>query len=166
MNIEIREMDKTLAPKAKALVFNVFKWMDIPEKMSFWVHKHQNNRLLKLFMRLIGGSAFSRYWVALDDRGEVCGTTGLYTEKSDENEALWLSWFCVDPRYRGAGIGKKLLEFSVDMAKSYDKKYLRLYTSTDESEADAQFLYEKYEFKVVKTEELPAYTIVYRERAL
>ena len=117
-------------------------------------------------MNMFGISSLLHFWVAINDNKEVYGTTGLYTYKKDENEAVWLSWFCVDPAQRGKGIGKQLIEYSIDMAKKYNKKYFRLYTSNDPNEQAAQNLYEKYGFKIVKTKKKHVYTEIYRELEL
>ncbi|MCL2377486.1 MAG: GNAT family N-acetyltransferase [Defluviitaleaceae bacterium] len=162
----IIELDKARIPQAKALVAQVFRHQDLTERMSFWAYKHQSTPVVKTLLKLYGYMAVFRYWVALNENDEICGTTGLYAEKDDFHEALWLSWFCVNPNMRGQGIGKQLLEFSIDTAREYKKKYLRLYTSDDPNEAAAQFLYEKYGFRIVRTEKKRGYTLLYRELAL
>jgi GNAT superfamily N-acetyltransferase len=92
-------------------------------------------------------------WVALDtDTDRVIGTVGVYTYRKDNNEACWLSWFCVDSGFRALGIGKKLLQFAIQLARQAGKKYLRLYTSTHPSEATAQSLYEKSGFQITGRE--------------
>jgi len=91
-------------------------------------------------------------WVALDADNRVIGTVGVYTYRKDSNEAYWLSWFCVDSGFRGNGIGKKLLQFAIQLARQAGKKYLRLYTSTHPSEATAQSLYEKSGFQITGRE--------------
>ena len=164
--IEIKEVDELWFEKAKALVFGVFKYMDFPERMSFWIYKNQGNACVKMLMKLCGYTSAMKYWVAVDENEDVCGITGLYGNKSDKDEALWLSWFCVNPKHRGRGIGKQLIEFSIEEAKKHRKKYLRLYTSDDANEADAQFLYEQYGFKIFKREEKAGYTLIYREKEL
>ena len=135
--VKIVELDNDMIPQAKALVAKVFTSQDFVEGISFWVYKHRANPLIKLAMKLYGAMSVYRYWVALNENGDIIGTTGLYSEKDDFHEAIWLSWFCVDPDVRGQGIGKQLIEFSIEMARSYGKKYLRLYTSDDPNEAAA-----------------------------
>ena len=164
--IRIVELDNAMIPEAKALVDKVFPEQDTVERLSFWVYKHRRNPLMKGMLKLSGSMSVYRYWVALNQEGKICGTTGLYSEKEDFHEAIWLSWFCVDPAARGQGIGKELIEFSIDKARGYGKKYLRLYTSDDPNEAAAQFLYEKYGFKVVGTDKKRTHTLIYRERVL
>jgi len=155
-----------MIPHAKALVARVFPHQDLTERMSFWAYRYKDNPAAKVLLKLSGYTSLLKYWVALDENDKVCGTTGLYSEKNDFHEAIWLSWFCVDPDMRGRGIGKQLIEFSIETARGYKKKYLRLYTSDDPNEAAAQFLYEKYGFNIVRTEKKRGYTLMYRERAL
>jgi GNAT superfamily N-acetyltransferase len=103
-------------------------------------------------------------WVALDtDTDRVIGTVGVYTYRKDNNEACWLSWFCVDSGFRALGIGKKLLQFAIQLARQAGKKYLRLYTSTHPSEANAHALYEKCGFRITGKKSWKECDIVYLE---
>lgn len=58
---------------------------------------------------------------------EPVGVTGLY-EIPEYTDTIWLSWFGLKKEYRKAGYGKQLLEYTIKIAKEYNKKYLRLYT--------------------------------------
>ena len=97
----------------------------------------------------------SRYWLAVDKNGNVLGTTGLYESGKDASEAAWLGWMSVRSAYRGQGIGKLLVEHSIEQAKLDGKQYLRLYTSTARGEKTAQSLYEKHGLKIVGSEPHP-----------
>ena len=165
-DITIVPLEYDMIPQAKALVARVFKHQDLTERLSFWVYKHRDKSLMKTVLKMFGSMAVYQYWVALNQHREICGTTGLYSEKADLHEALWLSWFCVHPDMRGQGIGKQLIEFSIEEARRRNAKYLRLYTSDDPNEAAAQFLYEQYGFKITRTEKKLTHTIIYRERLL
>lgn len=165
LTIKITELADEDIPQAKALVARVFPYQDFTERISFWAHRHRRNPVMRLILKIYGMEV-SQYWVAVDETGEICGTTGLYSEKDDISEALWLSWFCVAPEKRGLGIGKMLLEFSIKTAKDQNKKYLRLYTSDDPGEAAAQPLYEKYGFKITKKEKAKDHVLIYREKNL
>jgi len=103
-----------------------------------------------------------KYWVIVEDT--VIATTGMY-ELLEDKDAYWAGWMCVDPEFRRRGLGRKLLEFVVDLAKKAGKKYVRLYTSTDPNEAAAQKLYEKRGFKEYKREPEPGtiYERIYRQ---
>ena len=164
--IKIIEAEGIILDKVKKLVDKVFIWQDLSERMTFWVYKRQNNPFVRLLMRLGGVSSMGTIWAAVNNNDDVCGTTGLYMYKKDEKEAVWLCWFCVDPEHRGQGIGKYLLEFSIEKARESGKAYLRLYTSDDPSEAAAQQLYEKYGLAVVKKEKHGSDTYLYRELKL
>ncbi|MDP3445520.1 MAG: GNAT family N-acetyltransferase [Ignavibacteria bacterium] len=93
------------------------------------------------------------YWTAIDPLTQnVVGLVGLYTENDDEDDTVWLGWYCVDSRYRGHKIGSKLLELAINEAKAQNKKYLNLYTTTDDEYATACVQYEKIGFKHYKSE--------------
>jgi ribosomal protein S18 acetylase RimI-like enzyme len=128
--------------------------------------KHQKYYFVKKLIRLFGVSSISNFWVALNEDNDVIGTTGIYTYTKEDREAIWLAWFCVDPNQRGKGIGKQLIEHSIKVAKKYDKKFFRLYTTDDPNERAAQSLYEKYGFREVKREKKLFYEKIYRELEL
>ena len=161
--VNIVELDESTLVKTEKLVSKVFPAMDIPEKLSFWAYKHRENRIVKILMKLCGVSSLLKFFAAIDENGEVRGTTGFYSYTKDDKEAIWLAWFCVDPEARGKGIGKQLIEYSIDEGRKYNKKYFRLYTSTDKNEAAAQHLYEKYGFKIKTQKKTLFYTKIIRE---
>ena len=163
IKVKIVESQGVLLDEVEKLVAKVFPLRDIPERMSFWVYRRQNNPIVRMLMRIGGVSSIPNIWAAINSDGNVCGTTGLYVYKKDEHEAMWLSWYCVDPKQRGQGIGKMLIEFSIEKAKECSKDFLRLYTSDHPSEAAAQGLYEKYGFVVFKKEKYGSDTYLYRE---
>lgn len=164
--IQIVKLEDPLIKKTDKLVSKVFPFRSLSERLTFWAFKNQNSGLVKKLIKFFGVSSLSNFWVAIDENNNVLGTTGIYTYIKDENEAIWLAWFCVDPEQRGKGIGKKLIEYSINMAREYKKKYFRLYTSNDPNETAAQNLYEKYGFKVIKKKKKLFYTKIYRELVL
>jgi GNAT superfamily N-acetyltransferase len=164
--IKIIKADDAILEKVIKLVFTVFPAMGLPERLSFWAYKHQRNMFVKILMRLTGISSLLNVWAAIDENDELCGTTGLYTYAKDKHEAVWLFWFCVSPDHRGQGIGEKMLAFSIEQAKCYDKKYLRLYTTDEQYMASAQNLYEKMGFKIKKEKKRRHYTILIKELEL
>jgi len=165
--MKIIKLENDRIKDAKNLVFGVFgRGMDLSELTSFLIYKHKDKLFTKLLMKIFGYTDLLEYYVAVDENDHLCGTTGFYSNKEDEDVAIWLSWFCVDPEYRGRGIAKQLIEFSIEEAKRRGYKCFRLYTSDDPNEANAQFLYEKYGFKVTGEEQKNGYTIFYREKLL
>ena len=87
-----------------------------------------------------------KYWIVYNEEN-IVAITGLYSDFdiSDTN-SIWLGWFGVSPEYRKQGIGKKVLEFTINeaykLAEKYPIKFFRLYTSDTENK-EAQFLYSK-----------------------
>ena len=55
------------------------------------------------------------------------GVTGIY-EIPEYSDTVWLSWFGIKKEYRKLGYGKQILDYTIEMAKTLNKKYLRLYT--------------------------------------
>lgn len=164
--IQIVKVDDSLIKKAETLVSNVFLSRNLKERLSFWAFKHQHHWIVKKIMHLSGVYSISNFWVALDDHKTVVGTTGLYTCVKDKHEAIWLAWLCVDPKRRGEGIGKQLIEYSIKIAKNHGKKYFRLYTSSSPDRKAAQELYEAYGFKVIKRKKRLRHTRIFRELVL
>ncbi len=89
------------------------------------------------------------YWVAVEkETNKVVGTTGIYERVGDPLDLCWLGWYCVDPAYRGHGIGKQLLDFTLDYARSNGMKKMMLYTSTDPAEHRAYEMYTRRGFVI------------------
>lgn len=55
------------------------------------------------------------------------GVVGLYDIPS-YNDTIWLSWFGVLKEYRFKGYGKQIFSDILEIAKQYNKKFLRLFT--------------------------------------
>lgn len=109
-----------------------------------------------------------QYWLAVDASDKIIGSVGLYERNEDGGEAYWVAWFGVLPEMRRKGVGKKLLEFVIEITRNAGKKYLRLYTSTSPQEETAQMVYEKNGFKETGREKFPhkRNTTIYRELEL
>lgn len=55
------------------------------------------------------------------------GVVGLY-DIMGYNDTVWLSWFGVLKEYRFKGYGKQIFNDILEIAKQYNKKFLRLFT--------------------------------------
>ena len=99
------------------------------------------------------------YFVLVNEGGKIIGVTGLFN-RSVEPETAWLAWFCIDPKERGMGYGKQLLNFTVDRAQMYGYEYLKIYTDQAES-PEAQSLYKKVGFEDVGVIQDPADEMIY-----
>ena len=136
------------------------------ERFSFFAIKYPESIAGRLLMSLAGVKDKVAFDVYVDEGNEVIGTTGLYRYKKDANEAVWVAWFCVDPKARGRGIGQALIDHTVMLARNAGFDRIRLYTSTDPNEAAAQHLYEKNGFKEIVQRESIFTTRLFREKYL
>jgi len=152
--------------EAKNLVKRVFPFRSISEQFTLMAMTHQDNYLIDKIMTLFGIKDIIDIWVAVNEHGQVVGTTGLYNYRQDADEAVWLFWYCVAPEERGKGIGTKLLTHTIKKAKTMNVDYLRLYTSDDTNEREAQILYEKHGLNEVKRKNKIFYTEIIRELKL
>lgn len=152
--------------QAESLVRSVFPRMSLVERLSFLVIKRPESITGRLLMMIAGVEALDAFDVYVDDAGRVLGTTGLYRYSRDSDQALWVSWFCVDPEARGSGVGQALLHHTVERARTAGFRRLRLYTSTDPNEAAAQRLYEKNGFTEIRRKKGIISTLIFREKAL
>ena len=123
--------------------------------------------LVRRLIAWAGVDDFLDLWGAVDQQTErLVGTTGLYTYTRDKAEAVSLAWFCVDPDVRRRGIGSRLLDFTIQEARSTGRQYLRLYTSDRPNEAAAQLLYESRGLEIVAKKKRLFETTIYRELRL
>lgn len=109
------------------------------------------------------------YWIAVDDSGsKVIGITGLYSYIEDREDAYWLGYTCVDPDFRGQGIGRELVDLAIENSREAGKKFLRLYTSSSPEQSTAQILYEKKGFRITAEEDMEKSNLktIYRELEL
>lgn len=58
---------------------------------------------------------------------EPIGVTGIY-EIPEYSDTVWLSWFGLKKEYRKLGYGKQIFDYTIKIAKTLNRKYLRLYT--------------------------------------
>jgi GNAT superfamily N-acetyltransferase len=127
---------------------------------------HMRQSILKEY-----GEAIDRidFWIAIDrDSERVVGTSGLYMDMHDEREAAWMEWFCVDPAYRGQGIGALLLDKAIAEATARGKTFLRLYTSDEGGPTLAQGMYLERGFVLTqeKWDPVRQCTVYYMEKRL
>jgi len=164
--IEIVRLDAASAQQASRFTAKIFPYLFHQVYLSFWCYPCMDSTLAKKMLRVVGISSITDFWAAVDENGEIRGVIGLYSYIKDEDEAAWVSWFCVDPKARRQGIGQRLLGHAVEQARARGMKYVRLYTSTLANEAAAQFLYEKNGLRLCKEYNLLLYKKLYRELKL
>lgn len=156
----------SLMPQAESLIRSVFRSMSPFERLSFIVIRSPESITGRLLMFLGGVKEKVAFDVYVDEEGNVLGTTGLYCYNRDFDEAVWVGWFCVDPRARGRRIGQALIEHTVARARDAGYQLIRLYTSTDPNEAAAQHFYEKNGFVEIGRKKGLFDTTIFREKKI
>lgn len=164
--MRVRSMTAVTLPQAKALVDSIFPRQGPVERMFFWAWSRRDRPVVKVLLAVVGVKDLGDFWVALDDDDGVVGTVGLYRNRKDAHEALWLSWFCVSPELRGTGLGGRLLDFAIERARASGARYLRLYTGDDPIMAKAQHVYESRGLRIYKTLNLIRVRVIYRQLEL
>lgn len=108
------------------------------------------------------------YYLVYDEHDKLVAITGLYQWNDHAEDEVWLGWYGVSPKERGRGIGREVLNWTIQKAKKRGYRKFRLWTTTSEDEVIAQKLYESIGLKVYKEEEnkKDGYTILYREMDL
>jgi len=89
----------------------------------------------------------SQIWVATDNE-EIIGSIAII--RTGEHTAQ-LRWFFTEERYRGKGIGKRLIGTSVQFCK--DRGYAHIFLWTLRGLDAAGHLYENYGFRLTETKE-------------
>jgi GNAT superfamily N-acetyltransferase len=165
----ITPLSKETLEEAKKLVNRVFPLQEKEESSDYWLaySLKQSEKEAKRGPGEYPDARLPGYWVYMRD-GKVIGIIGLYEYGRNAKNVSWVGWFCVDPDFRRQCIGSELLEYAIAQAKKAGKKYLRLYTTDDPNEADAQRLYEKKGFIITKRDvrKRGKYDILYRELKL
>jgi putative acetyltransferase len=86
------------------------------------------------------------FWV-IEDSGQIVATVGIY--RMDETTCELRKMYVL-PSQRGQGLGKKLLEFSLQKAR--DAGYRKMILETATALVEAIALYKKYGFTEYKSE--------------
>ena len=74
-----------------------------------------------------------RNYYVLEENGTVIGVVGLHFYHWGPAENVWLAWFAVDPKLRGTGLGKAMLDFITERAldRGYSKLLIETYSTPE-----------------------------------
>lgn len=124
--LRFEELNKDNIKLAAKLQYEIF-----PNSSSYSVYKS-----------IVTGETedFYRIYIAYIEDKPV-GITGIY-EIPEYPDTAWVCWFGIKKEYRKLGYGKQIFDYTIKIAKSYHKKYLRLYTFEILNE-EAQEFYKK-----------------------
>ena len=164
-NIEIVPVTDKTVGEALSLIHGIFPHPSEEENPDLWFQMSLEPEKYSEQMRK-NGARDVRYFTVIDRQtNQVIGTTGLYHLNEDPDGTVWLGWYCVDPKFQGKGIGKQILQWTIDKARSEGESILRLYTSPEESPV-AQLVYDKFGFKTTDIEQKADSKIVYKQLKL
>jgi putative acetyltransferase len=131
-DVRLREVSPRDVPEVVLLVTRVLAEFGL----EFGVGSTTDGEVTRLPASCAGGG----FWIAEDDSG-LLGTCGLFPRDATTFE---LRKMYVDPRARGRGIGRRLLERALDAARDLGARSVVL--DTLHTMEDAIRLYERYGF--------------------
>jgi putative acetyltransferase len=119
LNIIIREIEENDNHDLAKIIRNVLVEHGAQQKGTIY-SDHIMDNLYASFRK--SGSIL---WVAVvESRTEGC--CGIYPTEGLNNDCAKLVKFYLNPKFRGKGIGKKLMEKSIQLAKQWEYRYLYL----------------------------------------
>jgi putative acetyltransferase len=140
MEISYRHLVKEDNKAIADLIRSVFREFGIARPGTVYFDPTTDD-LFKLFS--IPGS---EYWIAEDDR-KIIGGCGIYPTENLPDGCGELVKFYLNPSYRGKGIGKQLMDISIESARKM--RYRQLYLESLPELGRAISLYERAGFKFI-----------------
>jgi putative acetyltransferase len=119
LDVIIRKIEENDNRDLAKIIRNVFVEYDAPQQGTVYSDPTTDD-LFTLFRK--PGSIL---WVAVID-GCVEGCCGIYPTEGLDSDCAELVKFYLNPTFRGKGIGKRLMEKSVQFAKQWGYKYFYL----------------------------------------
>lgn len=92
--------------------------------------------------RRIGLDDGRTYYVVPAEKSGMQGIVGLHRYMWGPPENVWLAWFAVDPKLRGTGLGKILMEHVVQRASELGFARIYIETYSTPEFADARTFYQ------------------------
>jgi putative acetyltransferase len=141
LTLAIRKVEKRDEPHLAAIIRAVFEEHHAPKKGTVYSDP-TTDHLFDLFKK-----AGSLLWVAEWDH-QLVGCCGIYPTEGLPPETAELVKFYLIPAARGKGIGKQLIEKSIQSAKELG--YKKIYLESMPQFSKAVDLYNKLGFTVLK----------------
>ena len=123
--------------EAKKLILEYVEWLGID--LCFQNFDYEINHLQEMYSEPNGGLVLA----TIDNK--VIGVAGI---RKFENKDCELKRMYVKEEYRGTGIGRKILEYAIELAKKLNYDKIKL--DTHESMKPAIKLYMEYGFKEIQ----------------
>jgi hypothetical protein len=103
LTLSILPLSEANLKDACTLVDNVFLGEGVPPSLTLHasIYPDQHRAYWKAHR-----VTYLELWVALSGN-QLSGICGLFGRSDDFDDAVWLSWFCVDERFQRRGIGKR-----------------------------------------------------------
>ncbi len=92
----------------------------------------------------------SKFYI-VKHKNRIVGITGYnYNYHKTKHDELWLGYFGLKEKYRGNGLGKKILLRTLGLMKKFNKdlRVIKLYTSNRRQEISSHHLYRCVGFKL------------------
>jgi putative acetyltransferase len=140
MNIAFRNIEKKDNVVIAALIRGVFEEFGIARPGTVYFDPTTDD-LFSLFQK--PGSV---YWIA-EEEGRIVGGCGIYPTENLPQGCSELVKFYLDPAYRGQGIGRQLMDKSIDSAREMGCRMLYLESLPELSRAIS--LYERAGFRFI-----------------
>jgi putative acetyltransferase len=137
-NVMIRMVEKKDSALLAKLIRDVFEEYDAPKKNTVYSDP-ATDELYFLFQ-----TPRAVLWVVLVNN-IICGCCGIYPTSGLDEDCAELAKFYLAKEIRGKGIGKRLMEQSIQSAK--EMGYKKLYLESMPQFSKAISMYEKYGFK-------------------
>jgi len=140
MNVTFRHLEKKDNKEIAELIRSVFREFGVARPGTVYFDPTTDD-LYTLFSR-----SRSVYWIAEDD-GKIIGGCGIYPTQNLPEGCGEVVKLYLNSSYRKLGIGRKLLEMSIESAKGMG--YCQLYLESLPELGKAISLYEKEGFRFI-----------------
>jgi GNAT superfamily N-acetyltransferase len=120
------------------IMYRLSEKKDLEDLVRFLTRSDIDNSFIKPLSQRgvnVGERVYRKYvygkWVLAIDNNNIIGCCAV-VEKEYERE-LEISTYVVDEKYRGRGIGSKIFDFALNVAKTYPSDYIVTFDSWKDS---------------------------------